>query len=123
VETSGDCTAHRCTDTHLGQKTGDGNMCHLVARKDICKLSSIEAIVATLAKDELAWFWRRPGMNEPTGLSWLVDCSRAPIILQVDDKRTSGPRCCQYYPNAMYNTCRIRNCCLAVNQTLLCINN
>src|SRR5215470_13732693 len=58
VEPPRDGTAHRCTDAHLGQQTHDGNTPHLIAREDVCKLGTIEAVVSRFAEDGLAWFGR-----------------------------------------------------------------
>ncbi len=72
LETSRESASNRSANTHLGQQAHDSKTRHLIAREDVCKLSSIETIVATLAKDQLVWLGCHLRMDKPAGRPWLV---------------------------------------------------
>ena len=115
-------TPNRCADTHLRQQTCYGNASHTLTRKHILKLGTIEAVVPRFAEDELARLWGHLGMDVPAGHPRLVKRPSDSIMLQMDDQASSGSCRRQDVDEAVDNTYRIRNGCLAVEQTQLHIN-
>lgn len=75
-------------DAHLGQHAAQDHTVDGVRSEDVAEVGAVEAVVDRFSDDHLAWPLANVERQVPAGRVRLINRTRRPIVLQVDDENS-----------------------------------